>query len=428
MSDAVDPVVVVGAGLAGLSCARVLVGAGVPVKVFEASDGVGGRVRTDRVDGFLVDRGFQVLFTAYPEVQRQLDLAPLGLRAFLPGAQVRLDGGAFEVSDPLREPLASLRGITAPIGSLADKLRVLALRRDVLRGDIDDLWRRPQTTTLRRLQDAGFSSRMIDTFFRPFLGGIFLGRDLETSSRLFDFVFRMLSVGDTVLPREGMGAMPLQLAARLPPDVITLRTPVQDVSPDRVVLGDGTTVKARAVVVATDGAAAARLLSEDLPAPAWRGVTTVSYAATRSPLPARRLVLNAADGLIHTLCAPSDVQPSYAPEGQTLISVTTVGVPGDDDAGLDLRLRQELRAWYGGEVAAWRLLRVHRIAHAQPAQPPAVLDVPERPVRLDGGAFVAGDHRDHASIHGALRSGRRAAVAVLRQLGVAEVADVGRAA
>jgi phytoene dehydrogenase-like protein len=417
-----DPVVVVGAGLAGLSCARALVDARVPVRVLEAGDGVGGRVRTDRVDGFLVDRGFQVLFTAYPEVQRQIDLAALGLRAFLPGAQVRVDGGAFDVSDPLREPLASLRGVTAPIGSLADKLRILTLRRDVLRGDVDDLWRRPQTTTLRRLQDAGFSPRMIDTFFRPFLGGIFLGRDLETSSRLFDFVFRMLSVGDTVLPREGMGALPAQLASRLPRDVVTLRTPVQTVRGDGVVLADGTAVKARAVVVATDGAAAARLLGGALPAPAWRGVTTVSYAALRSPLPARRLVINADDGVINTLCAPSDVQPSYAPAGQVLLSVTTLGVPADDDAGLDARVKQELRGWYGAEVERWRLLRVHRIAHAQPAQPPAVLDAPERPVRLDDGVFVAGDHRDHASIHGALRSGHRAAAAVLQQLGIGAIA------
>jgi len=424
-----DPVVVVGAGLAGLSCARGLVERGVPVRLFEASDGVGGRVRTDRHEGFLLDRGFQVLFTAYPEVQRQVDLGQLGLRSFLPGAQVRVDGAFCEVSDPLREPLAALRGVTAPIGTLADKLRVLALRREVLRGDVDDLWRRPQMTTLSRLQAAGFSPRMIDTFFRPFLGGIFLGRDLETSSRLFDFVFRMLSIGDTVLPRDGMGALPAQLASRLPAGAITLQTPVRRVEPDAVTLADGTRVRARAVVVATEADAASHLLDGELKGAlqpvAWRGVTTVSYAAPRSPLPPRRLVVNADGGPIQTLCAPTDVQPSYAPAGQALISVTTLGVPAVDDAGLDASLRAELRGWYGVEVDAWRVLRVHRIAWAQPDQPPAALDVVERPVRLAGDVFVAGDHRDHASIHGALRSGRRAADAVLHSLGMV---DVDRAA
>jgi phytoene dehydrogenase-like protein len=415
-----DPVVVVGAGLAGLSCARALVERGVDVRVLEASDGVGGRVRTDRHEGFLLDRGFQVLFTAYPEVQRQVDLTALAPRAFLPGAQVRVDGGAWDITDPLREPLSSFRGALAPIGTLADKLRVLAFRRDVTRGDVEDLWQRPSTTAYERLVALGFSARMIDTFFGPFLGGIFLGRDLSTSSRVLDFVFRMLSVGDIVLPHGGMGALPVQHAERLPAGVVSLNTPVRSVSATTVRLEDGHTMDAAAVVVAADGAAASRLLGGEIQEPAWRGVTTLSYAATRSPLPARRLVLQAADGVINTLCAPSDVQPSYAPTGQSLISVTVLGVPKDDDLALDARVRVELRGWYGAEVDGWRLLRCHRIAHAQPDQPPSALEVPQRPVRLDSGVFVTGDHRDNASIDGALRSGRRAARAVLRELGLVD--------
>jgi phytoene dehydrogenase-like protein len=413
-----SPVVVVGAGLAGLSCARLLVEQGVSVVLFEASDGVGGRVRTDRHEGFLLDRGFQVLATAYPEVQVQIDLAALGVRPFLPGAQVRIDGGGFDVSDPFREPLGALRGVTAPIGSLLDKVRVLALRHDVCRVDVAELWRRPQTTTLERLRAAGFSERMIDTFFRPFLGGIFLDPTLETSSRLFDFVFAMLSTGDTVLPREGMGALPLQLASRLPPGVLRLQTPVAAVNASGVVLGDGTKIAARAVVVATDAEATARLLPDEVATTAWRGCTTVSYAAQASPLPRRRLVINAEGGLINTLCALSDVQPGYAPSGMALIAVTALGVIDVDDATLDTQLKSELRAWYGREVDGWRALRVDRIARAQPVQVPSTLQVVERPVHLPSGVYVAGDHRDHASIHGALRSGRRAAHAVLAGLGV----------
>lgn len=408
-----DPVVVIGAGLAGLSCARVLAERGVHVRVLEASDGVGGRVRSDVVDGFVLDRGFQVLFTAYPEVQRQIDLPALRPGSFLSGARVVVDGKGHDVTDPLRDPLAALPGVLSPVGTLADKLRVLRLRLDVTRGSLQALWQRPSTTTLERLRAFGFSSTMIDRFFRPFLGGIFLDRDLSTSSRLFDFYFRMLSQGDTVLPRDGMGALSTQLASRLPQDIVALNTPVASVGADHVVLQDQTRMAARAVVVATDGLAAARLLNGALPTPASRGVTTLYFAASRSPLPQRRLVLCADDGLVNSLCAPSDVSDAYAPRGQALLSVTVLGIPDVDDDGLQHAVRAQLRGLLGYEVAQWRHLRTYRIAHAQPAQPPAAMELVERSARLDSGVFVAGDHRDHASIHGALASGRRVAEAVL---------------
>lgn len=416
-----DPVVVVGAGLAGLACARALVARGMPVVVFEAGDGVGGRVRTDVVDGFQLDRGFQVLFTAYPEVQHHLDVATLAPGRFLPGARVVLDGVGWDVGDPLREPLTALRGALAPIGGLDDKARVLLLRRDVTRGTIDALWRRPSTTTLERLRGVGFSERMIDRFFRPFLGGIFLSRDLDTSSRVFDFVFRMLSVGDTVLPARGIGALPTALAASLPAGTVRLGARVARVHAKGVVLPDGTKQAARAVVVATDGDAAADLVGGALTKPPWRGVTTLYFAAARSPFPARRLVLFADDDLLSSACAPSDVAPGYAPPGQALLSVTVQGVPAVDDVELVATVRSRLGRHLGPaaarDVDGWRWLRTYRIPHAQPLQPPALLEVAERPVRLDGGIFVAGDHRDHASIHGALSSGRRAAAAVLDALG-----------
>ncbi len=413
------PVVVVGAGLAGLSCAKILRAAGVDVRVVEAQDGVGGRVRTDVEQGFLIDRGFQVLFTAYPEVQAQLDLEALQLRSFLPGAQVLVDGGAYDVSDPFREPLSALSGLLAPIGTVADKLRVLRLRADVVGADEDAIWRRENTSTLQRLQDAGFSRRMIDTFFRPFFGGIFLGRDLEPSRRVFDFLYRMLSMGDTVLPRQGMGAIAAQLASSLPAGAVHLGAPVSTVSARTVTMADGIRVDASAVVVATDGSAAARLTGGAVADVAWRGVTTLSFAAERSPLPTRRLVLNAADGVINTMCTLSDVQPSYAPPGQALISVTSLQTAADngpDDAELVAAVRRELRGFYGKETEAWRLLRISRVPQAQPRLSTSTMNEPERPVRLDSGVFVCGDHRDHPSIHGAMRSGRRAAEAVLAAL------------
>ncbi len=215
-------VLIVGAGLAGLCCARRLQSQGIRFQILEASDAVGGRIRTDYVEGFRLDRGFQVFLTSYPEARQSLDYQALRLRPFQPGALVRYGGRFHELSDPWRRPLASLGSLISPIGSLGDKLRVARLRARVLKGSIEDRFYDPELTTLGALQDDGFSASMIDRFFRPFLGGIFLDAELRTSSRMFQFVFRMVSLGSVCLPADGMEAIPRQLASALPPGSIRL--------------------------------------------------------------------------------------------------------------------------------------------------------------------------------------------------------------
>lgn len=382
--------------------------------MLEASDGPGGRVRTDRVNGFLIDRGFQVLFTAYPEVARQIDLAALGPSAFVPGAEVRFGGRSHRIADPLRAPRDLLRTLASPIGSPLDKARVLLLRQRALWGTLDDLFARADVSTLDALKGLGFSDTIVDRFFRPFLGGIFLGRDLSTSSRMLEFVFRMLSLGDTVLLRDGMGSLSAQLAGRLPAGALRLGARVTSLEDGAVRLERGERVPASAVVVATEGDTAAQLTGA-FPAPRFLGVTTLSFAADRSPLPARTLVLNAEDGPLNTVCTLSDVCPSYAPAGQALIAATVLGIPVEDDAALARTVLASLDRWYGGSVRSWQLLRVDRVARAQPAQPARGSAPATQPVRLGPKLFVAGDHRDNASIHGALASGRRAAHAVLAE-------------
>src|SRR3954470_6592948 len=213
-------VVIIGAGVAGLCCALRLQDKNIPCVVLEASDAPGGRVRTDKVDGFLLDRGFQVLLTAYPEAQSLLDYKALRLRTFAPGALVRVQGKLHRVSDPFRQPWTLPSTLLAPIGNLADKLAVARLRSQVRTGPLEAIWTRPETSSLEALRDFGFSPRIIDSFFRPFCGGIFLETELATSSRLLEFVFRMLSEGWAALPAAGMGAIPAQLAARLAPGTI----------------------------------------------------------------------------------------------------------------------------------------------------------------------------------------------------------------
>lgn len=422
-------VVIIGAGLAGLCCARELNRRGQSCLLLEASDRVGGRVRTEIVDGFQIDRGFQVLLTSYPEARALLDLDALRLHEFLPGALVRYGGKFHELTDPWRRPLAALKSLASPIGTFTDKLRVADYRGKVLRGPLAEGFEAPETTALEDLREAGFTPAMIDRFFRPFLGGIFLDPDLVTSNRMLRFVFRMFSLGPATLPAGGMHAIPRQLAAGLPEGTIRLNTVVTAIQPEGVTLADGSQIPARAVVVATEGPAANRLLQtlSQTPSPvtlqtgrtseaiatAGQGVTCLSFAAARAPVTQPILVLNGeGSGPINNLCVPTAVAPSYGPPDRSLVSVTVLGV-GHEPAALERDVRAQLVAWYGSAPHDWKLLKIDRIPYALPRQAPPALAVPERSVRWRSGVYVCGDHRDNASIQGAMVSGRRAAEALL---------------
>ena len=405
-------VIVVGAGLSGLCCARELHAAGLDVLVLERGDTPGGRVRTDVIEGFLLDRGFQVLLTAYPEARRVLDYERLGLRPFESGALIRHDGRFTRIADPFRHPFKALESLRGAPGSIPDKLRVARLRQRLSRFSLNEVLTAPQVTTAEALRREGFSDELIDGFFRPFLGGIFLDPSLETSSRLFAFVFKLFAQGEAALPAAGMQAIPRQLAEGLPEAALRFGCTVEAAGPGEVVLAGGERLSASAVVVATEGPEAARLTGA-VEAPAPRAVTCLHYAAARSPVGEPSLVLDGEGrGPVNDLCVPSDVAPSYAPPGAALVSTTVLGVPPLADEKLDGAVREQLRGWFGAQVDEWRLLRVRRIPFALPAQPPAALAAAERPVRLRDGLFVCGDHRDTASIQGAMVSGRRAAAAV----------------
>ncbi|RKH09856.1 NAD(P)/FAD-dependent oxidoreductase [Corallococcus sp. CA047B] len=409
-------VIVVGAGLAGLACAKALREARVEVHVLEAGDAPGGRVRTDAHEGFLLDRGFQVYLTAYPEGQRVLDVKALSPRRFIPGAKVWRGGRLHTLADPLRHPVEAVSHLFEPVGGLLDKLRVLELRQHATSGELGDLWQRPQQDSLRFLRDLGFSEEMIDAFLRPFFGGIFLERELSTSSRMLEFVFRMFSRGHTVVPERGMGAIPEQLAAKLPSGALRMKVRVAEVWGHRVRLEDGEMVHADAVVVATDPGTAASLLL-GMPAPRMNRVTCLYFAAPEPPVEGPWLLLNGeGTGPVNNVAVMSEVSPAYAPKGHALVSVSVVDDGGDAD-GLEARVRAQMTEWFGAAVSAWRHLRTYVIPDALPVQTPSALVEPHRPVRLAAGLYVCGDHRENASIDGALTSGRRAAEAVLLDLG-----------
>jgi phytoene dehydrogenase-like protein len=411
---AAPKVLIVGAGLAGLGCALRLREIGVPFQIVEASDGVGGRVRTDILDGFRLDRGFQVLLPAYPEAERTLDYAPLDLKPFKHADLIRFGGRFHRIADPRLEPWTALKSLFGPIVTLRDTLRFSSLISKVKAGKVEDQFRRPEGLTLDFLRWGGrFSETMIDRYFRPYFSCIFLERDLVTSSRLFRFVLRTLLGGGAAVPAAGMGAIPEQLAARLPGETIRLNTAVEKIDPGKVTIRGGEELAARAIVIATDGPTAARLLPNEVRNPGSRAVTCVYFAADESPVKEPVLVMNADDpGPVNHLAVMSDVAPSYAPAGAALLSVSVLGEPAQDDASLTAAVRDQLTGWFGSAVRGWRHLRTYRIRHALPDHTAPALDEPERPVRLDDGLYVCGDHREHGSIHGALASGWRAAQAV----------------
>jgi phytoene dehydrogenase-like protein len=406
-------VVIVGGGLAGLACARHLQQHGISFQIIEASDGVGGRVRTDHAHGFLLDRGFQVLQTAYPEAQRLLDYGKLNLRPFFAGASIRIDESSYRIADPFREPLEAFESLFSPVGTMRDKICMALLRQRLHRASTETIFRREERTTLEALQRDGFSPTIISSFFRPFLRGVFLEKGLRTSSRVFEFALKMFFDGRASLPAKGMGAIPDQIASSLPHESIRLNTRVISVSKGSALLADGELLKARAMVVATEGPEACKLIPALGSVPSC-GTTCMYFVAEYDPLGKPVLVLNGdGSGVINNLCVPSSVAPSYAPAGSALISVSILGIPDEDDKALEVIVRAQLKSWFGPKVNSWRSFRTYRIRHALPSQAFPALAQPERPVRMQKGLYVCGDHRDTASIHGALVSGRRTAEAIL---------------
>jgi len=409
-------VVVIGAGLSGLAAARQIQQSGLSVVVLESSDAVGGRVRTDNVEGFLLDRGFQVLLTAYPELATQVDMDALDLQAFDPGALVWLQskiGGAGKghvVSDPFRKPSTLFATTFAPIGSVIDKLRIIFLRLRVLRGAAPDLLRNSDMSTLASLRSAGFSHRIIETFFRPLFGGVQLDPQLATSRRMFDIIFRSLSEGQSVLPARGMQALPEQLASRLAHDTVRLNSPVESLDGTTVVLSTGERITSRAVVVATEGPTASKLL--DLPPVQSRTAGCVYFSADSPPNDKKYVILDGSGkGPVLNVALISNIAPSYAPPGKHLIAAALPGVISGD---LEQLARQQLRDWWGPQVDAWKHLRTYAISHGGPVQ--SAPFSPKQRVSLGNGLFVCGDHRDTGSIQGALYSGRRCGEAVVRSL------------
>lgn len=413
-------VVIIGAGLAGLSCAKRLAENGVKTLILEATDRVGGRVRTDVVDGFTLDHGFQVLLTAYPACRELLDYSELRLCPFEPGALVRFRDQFALLGDPWRRPGQAIRTAFSPLGTLGDKWRIAKLRSTSRRGTLDDLYQRPHEPTIDRLRRLGFTEPFIDRFFRPFLGGVFLDPSLRVSSRMMEFVFRMFAEGDIALPAEGMAAIPRQLADSLPRGTIRFGQGVEAIEDGTIHLTGGGQMTPKTIVVATESTAAAQIVGVPQLETRWLHTVNHYFAADGSPDRRRMLMLagdeyrvpgacpetDLAGHRIGTAVVLSDVAPHYAPAGQALISVSTTAEATHDVTGAGLReVRDQLRQWFGGDVSRWRHLRSYSIPYALPVHS---LNNIKSPL-ANGNIILCGDYCETPSIQGAMNSGLRAA-------------------
>jgi len=410
--------------MAGLAAGRHLRSKGIDVTILESGPRVGGRVQTDIVDGYLLDRGFQLYNPAYPEGRRVLDLDALDLHPFVAGAQVVLAGRGgrrvARVGDPRREPRWAWGSATAPLGTPLSTARFVAYAASRAVRSPAALRREPDITAYEALRRAGADRSLTERLLRPFLSGVFLEHELTTSRRFLDLVLRSFVRGTPSLPAHGMQTIPSQLAAGLD---VRLDTPVDSVADDHVVTAGGERIDARAVIVATDPASAARLIPR-LRVPAPRSVTTWYYRPTCSGKELANgegvLVLDGArrGPLVNTVVLTNAV-PTYAPPGEVLVSASALGVRTTVEN--ERAARAHLSWMYGVPTSGWDLVATYPIPYALPS-----MSVPleiQRSVHAPGGVYVAGDHRDTASIQGALVSGRRAASAVIADLGLSQRKD-----
>lgn len=412
-------IVVVGGGLSGLVAAKHLGRAGHTVTLYEQAETVGGRVRSAKEDGYTFDRGFQVLFTAYPAVKEELDLDALSLQRFRPGATLVQSGERSTLADPLRDPRALTATLFNRNVSMRDKLLVLKLRRQLARKPLADILAHDNQTIETYLKDVGFSERFVSNFATPFYGGITLDRSLSTSAFVFEYTFKMLLSGSIAVPAEGMGAIPAQLATQARNEGVTIKTgsPVSEISLGDTprVEGSGETLNPDAIIVATDPASAEELLPEFTYDGSYRGCVTQYFSLpdTQQLRTGGRLLLNMESGYPNQIAPLSAVAPSYAPDRMKLLSATFLGNPTETADELATAVRTALESWYPeNNFDELSLLRTDRIPLAQVTQQPGFRDRRPATDSLEGSVYLAGDYTEWSSIQGAMESGRRAAMNV----------------
>ncbi|MEQ9461383.1 MAG: NAD(P)/FAD-dependent oxidoreductase [Phycisphaeraceae bacterium] len=393
------PILIIGAGVAGLACATELHRDAYPFLLLEASDAPGGRMRTDHLDGFTLDRGFQIFLTGYDYASSLLDLDALDLHPFEAGSLIRWNNGFARFSDPWRRPARLFETLFVGPGNLMDRFRIGRLRTMARSARHDD---QPSDETAAQLFDRlHFTPQFRQAFLDPWWRGVLLDRHLTAPASYLKFIFNTFSQGGAVIPARGIQSIPIQLAQKLPTDSIRLNTTVHNIDPNRhaVTLSTGEQLSASSVILAADPSSTAQLLNQ--PAPSMHGTTVLYFAADKPPVEDRMLVLNSnPEGYFNHVCVLSNICPALAPSGASLISVTAIH-PILEPNDLQASIIKELSTWFGPQTRTWRHLRTYTIPNALPPI--------SRSTALPLGITPAGDWTTTPSIEGAMRSGKQAA-------------------
>lgn len=403
---------IIGAGVSGLIAARVLEENGFRPVIIEATDRVGGRVKTDLINGFQLDHGFQVLLTGYPAAKKYLVFDSLELQKFLPGASIFKNGKQRIIGDPLRDFSLLFPTLFSGIGSFWDKLNIFKLNRKLKKKSLSDIFSDKEQTTVAYLREFGFSDQIIADFFTPFFSGIFLEAKLETSSRMFEFVYKMFGEGYASIPKAGIEAIPKQLAQNLKKTTIKFNTKVSEINDAEIILTDGTKLESDFTIIATDASALVTNLKHH--PTEWKSCDTLYFELDKRLISNKLIGLIPEKGaLINNIFYHTSLETETTAENE-LLSVTVVKDHSLSEEALVEHVKLELKTYCG--IDSPRFIKHYAIPLALPKLTDLQYEMQPSETRLTSTVFLAGDTQLNASLNAAMISGERAALGVIEAI------------
>jgi protoporphyrinogen oxidase len=403
--------IIIGAGVSGLVAAIELEKAGFTPTIFEATDRVGGRVKTDDLHGFPADYGFQVLLTEYPEAQRYLDYDKLDLISFLPGSFIFKNGKNYKIGDPLRDSSFWWSTLSADVGTFYDKWLILKLSRALKTKSIAAIFAAPEVTTMTYLEAYGFSDGMIRDFFQPFFAGIYLEKDLETSSRMFEFVYKMFGTGNAAIPRKGMQAIPEQLAEQLKHTTIRYNTTVNRIEDRTIYLESGESIAAEQIILTVNPASFYK--NNNTKPTNWKSCHNLYFQSDKSVMKDPIIGLfPGKETLVNNFHYLDDLYGSKLSPNESILSVTVVNNPNLSEAEIVKQVKIELQQY--GNIQTGELLKAFHIHKALPKVHDLKYEPTEDSATLAPGIYGCGDYLANSSLNAAMASGRVAAKLLIR--------------